>query len=93
MLSCHSKTVQEAVTLPILVPVGHQLGVSAQTTVSAFLFGNGLSNMITPTSGMLLAYLATARVNYLSWFRFIFPLVLLFVVLLGVMLSLAVVFS
>ena len=60
---------QAAVTLPILVPVGHQLGVSAQTTVSAFLFGNGLSNMITPTSGMLLAYLATARVNYLSWFR------------------------
>ncbi|MED7818723.1 MULTISPECIES: hypothetical protein [unclassified Francisella] len=80
---------QAAVTLPILVPVGHQLHVSAQSTVSAFLFGNGLSNMITPTSGMLLAYLATARVNYLSWLRFIIPLFVIFLIILCVMLSLS----
>ncbi|WP_150466726.1 YfcC family protein [Francisella sp. SYW-9] len=80
---------QAAVTLPILVPVGHQLHVSAQSTVSAFLFGNGLSNIVTPTSGMLLAYLATARVNYLSWLRFILPLFVIFLVILCIMLSLS----
>jgi uncharacterized ion transporter superfamily protein YfcC len=43
--------------------------------VQAFLFGNGLMNTVTPTSGMLLAYLAAGKVNYGSWLRFILPLV------------------
>jgi uncharacterized ion transporter superfamily protein YfcC len=42
--------------------------------VLAFLMGNGLVNMISPTSGMLLAYLATAQLPFSTWFRFILPL-------------------
>jgi uncharacterized ion transporter superfamily protein YfcC len=30
--------------------------------------------MVTPTSGMLLAYLGTGRVPYGTWMRFILPL-------------------
>jgi uncharacterized ion transporter superfamily protein YfcC len=67
---------QAAVTMPILGPIGHLAGVSPQVSVSAFIFGNGLTNTITPTSGMLLAYLATGKVAYGTWVRFIFPLVL-----------------
>ncbi len=63
-----------AISMPILGPIGHLSGVSGQSVVLAFLFGNGLTNMITPTSGMLLAYLATGRVNYTTWLRFILPL-------------------
>ncbi|MQR02397.1 YfcC family protein [Glaciimonas soli] len=63
-----------AISMPILGPIGHLSGVSGQSVVLAFLFGNGLTNMITPTSGMLLAYLATGRVNYTAWLRFILPL-------------------
>jgi uncharacterized ion transporter superfamily protein YfcC len=44
-------------------------------------------NMITPTSGMLLAYLATAKVGYLEWLRFVAPLFLLLTVLAGVILA------
>jgi uncharacterized ion transporter superfamily protein YfcC len=64
-----------AITMPILGPIGQLAGVSGQVTVQAFLFGNGLMNTITPTSGMLLAYLAAGKVNYGSWVRFIMPLV------------------
>jgi uncharacterized ion transporter superfamily protein YfcC len=32
-------------------------------------------NTVTPTSGMLLAYLAAGKVNYGDWIKFILPLV------------------
>ncbi|HVZ49143.1 MAG TPA: Na+/H+ antiporter NhaC family protein [Gemmatimonadaceae bacterium] len=76
-----------AVTMPILGPIGQLSGVSGQVTVQAFLFGNGVMNTVTPTSGMLLAYLATGKVNYSDWIRFIMPLVLLIVALCAVALS------
>ena len=66
-----------AVTMPILGPIGHLAGVSGQVTVQAFLFGNGLMNTLTPTSGMLLAYLAAGRVSYGRWLRFVLPLALM----------------
>lgn len=70
-----------AVTMPILGPIGQLAGVSGQVIVQAFIFGNGLTNAITPTSGMLLAYLAAGRVGYGEWIRFVFPLILLLTVL------------
>jgi uncharacterized ion transporter superfamily protein YfcC len=63
-----------AVSLPILGPIAHLSGVGGQVTVLAFLFGNGLTNMVTPTSGMLLAYLAAGGVSFGSWLRFVLPL-------------------
>ncbi len=65
---------QAAVSMPIMGPIGQLSGVSAQTTVVAFLFGNGITNMLTPTSGTLLAYLATAELSWSSWAKFILPL-------------------
>ncbi len=81
---------QAAVTMPIMGPVGQLSGVAPQTTVLAFLFGNGITNMITPTSGTLLAYLATAQVGWSQWARFILPLVAIFILLACVMLMTAV---
>ena len=79
-----------AVTMPILGPIGQLAGVSGQVTVQAFLFGNGLMNTVTPTSGMLLAYLATGKVSYGKWIRFILPLVLILIALCVVALTTAV---
>ena len=39
-----------------------------------FLFGNGITNILTPTSGTLLAYLATAKVGWVEWAKFVFSL-------------------
>ena len=79
-----------AITMPILGPIGHLSGVSGQVTVQAFLFGNGLMNTLTPTSGMLLAYLATGKVSYGAWIRFVAPLAIALFVLCAVALSIAV---
>jgi uncharacterized ion transporter superfamily protein YfcC len=79
-----------AVTMPILGPIAHLSGVSGQVTVLAFLFGNGLMNTLTPTSGMLLAYLAAGKVSYGSWIRFVLPLALVLSVLCAIALLVAV---
>ncbi|TFY93147.1 YfcC family protein [Pseudomonas nabeulensis] len=68
---------QAAVTMPIFGPLGQLAGVSPQTTVYAFLLGNGLTNMITPTSSGLLVLLAAANVGWVQWAKFVMPLFLL----------------
>ena len=73
-----SSSGQAAVTMPIFGPLGQLSGVTGQTTVFAFLLGNGLTNLITPTSSGLLVLLATAQVGWGQWARFIWPLVLVF---------------
>lgn len=81
---------QAAVSMPIMGPIGQLSGVSGQTTVLAFLFGNGITNMLTPTSGTLLAYLATANVGWAQWARFVLPLWAIFIVTALVLLAVAV---
>lgn len=81
---------QAAVSMPILGPIGQITDVSPQTTVLAFLFGNSVTNMLTPTSGTLLAYLATAQVSWGDWAKFILPLWAAFIVISLVLLNVAV---
>jgi uncharacterized ion transporter superfamily protein YfcC len=69
-----SVSAKAAVSLPIITPIAHLAGVSGQVAVSAVLLGSGLTNMITPTNPLLLAFLAAAKVDYLEWLRFIAPL-------------------
>jgi uncharacterized ion transporter superfamily protein YfcC len=69
-----STSAKAALSMPILGPIAQLNGVTGQSTVLAFLLGNGLMNMLSPTSGMLLAYLATGNVGYGTWARFILPL-------------------
>lgn len=65
---------QAAVTMPLMTPLADVLGLTRQTAVLAFQFGDGLSNMVIPTSGVLMAMLALARVPYTVWLRFVAPL-------------------
>jgi uncharacterized ion transporter superfamily protein YfcC len=76
-----STSAKAAISMPILWPIAQLSGVNGQTTVLAYLIGNGLTNMVTPTSGLLLAYLSTGRVPYATWMRFILPLWLTLLVL------------
>lgn len=81
---------QAAVSMPIMGPIGQLSGVSAQTTLNAFLFGNGITNILTPTSGTLLAYLATAKIAWSDWAKFIFPLWLVYIVIAIILLAVSV---
>ena len=62
---------QAALTMPILAPLGELLGVSRQVTVLAFQLGDGLTNLIVPTSAVLMGVLGAARIDWLSWARYI----------------------
>jgi uncharacterized ion transporter superfamily protein YfcC len=69
---------QAALTMPILAPLGDLLGVTRQVSVLAFQLGDGLTNLIVPTSAMLMGVLGAARIPWLTWARFIaWPLAVL----------------
>lgn len=85
-----STSAKAALSIPILGPIGESVGVSGQTTVLAFILGNGLVNMFSPTSGMLLAFLAAGGISYGRWFRLILPLFGVFTLIAAVATMLAV---
>jgi uncharacterized ion transporter superfamily protein YfcC len=73
---------QAVLTMPVLVPLSDLLGLSRQVTVLAFQYGAGISDLIIPTSGSLMAILALAKVPYEDWIRWVLP-VWGFLILLG----------
>ena len=72
-----SSSGQAALTMPVLAPLGDLVGVNRDSLVLAYQFGNGLTNLISPTNGLLLAGLAIARIRFGQWFRVIFPFFLI----------------
>jgi len=81
---------QAAVTMPLMAPLADVLGLTRQTAVLAFQFGDGLSNTIIPTSGVLMAMLALAKIPYTTWLRFALPLFLALSALAALFLAVAV---
>lgn len=65
---------QALITLPILVPVADLAGVTRQVVVLATQWGDGITNVIFPTSGYFMATLVMARVGLLRWVRYYLPL-------------------
>lgn len=71
---------QAALTMPIMAPLSDLLGISRQTAVLAFQFGDGLSNMIIPTSGVTMGVLSIAKIPYDVWLRWMIPLTVIFII-------------
>ena len=65
---------QAAATMPIMVPLADVLGLTRQTAVMCFQFGDGFTNSIIPTSSTLMANLGTANITYDKYVKFILPL-------------------
>lgn len=61
---------QAALTMPIMAPLGDLLGVSRQVAVLAFQLGDGLTNLLVPTSAILMGVLGAAGVDWVTWARF-----------------------
>lgn len=63
---------QAAASMPIMAPLADLLGVSRDTAVLAFQFGDGLSNVLWPTAyPAILAGLAGIKVE--KWWKFAIP--------------------
>lgn len=75
-------------SMPILAPLGDFAGVGRDLIVTAYQSASGIVNLITPTSGVVMGALAIARVSYLKWLQFIWPLLLMLTVMIMLCLSL-----
>ena len=75
-----SGSAKAAITMPIMAPFSDLIDISRQTTVMAFQFGDGFTNMITPTSGVLIATLGVARIPWEKWVRFIWKFILVLII-------------
>ncbi len=71
---------QAALTMPIMAPLSDLVGVSRQTAVLAFQFGDGFSNMIIPTSAVTMGVLTLADIPWEKWARWILPLEIIFLI-------------
>ncbi len=81
---------QAAVTMPLMAPLSDILGITRQTAVLAFTSGDGFSNTVIPTSGILMAMLALAKIPYGTWLRFMLPLFVMLMTLSAAFLIIAV---
>ena len=68
---------QAAIVMPIMTPLADVIGVTRQVAVLAYQYGDGLSNTIIPTSGVLMAALGVAGVPFSKWLKFQVPLFLI----------------
>ena len=84
----HSGTGQAALTMPVMAPLADLVGVSRQTAVLAFQFGE-LTTPVIPTSGITVGVLALAGIPWTKWARWMIPLQLAYLVLALGLLALA----
>lgn len=81
---------ESALLIPIFSPLGDNLGLTRQVMVQTVLLGEGIVNCMSPTSGVLMAVLATANVSFGKWLRFVAPVIAVWFVICVVMLLIGV---
>ena len=86
-----SASAKATATIPIFAELSDLIGVSRQSTVLAFQFGDGFTNMITPCSGVLMAVLSVAKISYVKWVKWAWKFIL-FLVIVGFLLLLPTIF-
>ncbi|MFN3492723.1 MAG: TIGR00366 family protein, partial [Anaerolineales bacterium] len=60
--------------MPIMIPLADLVGVTRQTAVLAYVFGDGFSNLAYPTSAVLLICLGLTAVTYPKWLKWVLGL-------------------
>jgi uncharacterized ion transporter superfamily protein YfcC len=75
------------VSMPIMAPLSSFANVPSYLVVTAYQAANGLVNLITPTSAVVMGGLAIARVGYNTWWRFVWPVLVVLLILTIVVLA------
>ena len=65
-----------SLSTPIVAPVASGIGLDPSVTIMIYVAANGLVNLITPTCGAIMGGLALAKVEYRTWFKWAFKVVL-----------------
>ena len=80
---------QASVVMPIMIPLADLLGMTRQTAILAFNFGDGFCNYILPTSTALMGIIGAANIPYDRWMRFMWKCFLLWLATGAVMILIA----
>ncbi len=80
---------QAAVVMPLFLPVADLVGMTRQTAILAFNFGDGFCNYVLPTSTALMGLIGAANVPYDKWMKFMWKLFLIWCVTGCVLVSIA----
>ncbi|MCY1601324.1 TIGR00366 family protein [Staphylococcus pettenkoferi] len=84
---------QALTTMPLMVPIADLLHINRQMTVLAFQYGDAISNVLFPTSAILMGALAVGKIPYTQWLKFAWKLILLWVIICAVAMSVALLFG
>lgn len=68
-------------SVPIMAPLGRFAGVGGDLVVTAFQSASGLVNIITPTAAVVMGALALGHVPYDRWGKYVWKLILYFLLL------------
>ncbi len=61
---------QAVLTMPLLAPLADLMGVSRQLMVLSYQYGAGLTELIIPTNGAVMAILGASEVSFSKWIKF-----------------------
>ena len=78
------------VSMPIMAPLADFAGVNRALVVSAYQSANGLLNLVNPTFAVVMGGLALGRVGYGTWLRFVWPLLIILILIYTVVLTVTV---
>lgn len=72
-----SGTAKAFLIMPLVLPLAEMVGVSAQSVTLAFCFGDGFTNLLYPTSGIMIIAIGLVNITYGKWLKFSWKLFLL----------------
>ncbi len=75
-----SGSAKAALTIPLMSQFSDLIGLSRQATVTIYQIGGGFTNLISPTSGVMVGVLGVARIPFNKWLRWSLPLILILIV-------------
>lgn len=85
-----SSSAKAFLIMPLILALGDLSGLTRQTIVTAYTFGDGFANVIYPTNALLLIALGMTHVPYTKWFKWVFKLEIVLFILCILFLWLAV---
>jgi uncharacterized ion transporter superfamily protein YfcC len=88
-----SGSAQATITMPLMAGLGELVGVSRQISVLCFQLGDGLTNLVMPTSAAMMGAIGVAGLGWLAWVRIIARFMLLLMALAAATVALAVAIS
>jgi len=80
---------QALTTMPLMVPISDLLDINRQITVLAFQYGDAISNVLFPTSAVLMGALAVGKITYTQWLKFAWKLIIIWVIICIIGMSIA----